>query len=120
MSRFVDDVKTGLKGIRGAGDAIRGQALEATDQVFDNNPRHPQTQASQIKNRTIADKGKQDIAHMDNMIARREVEHENKNAIRGKGVNSAHHPTTTTTTTTTTTRESNAPAHPTTANGTYY
>ncbi|KAK8073964.1 hypothetical protein PG994_004863 [Apiospora phragmitis] len=75
MSKIVDDVKSGLKGIRGAGDAIRGSAMEATDQAFDNNSNHPQTQLSQAKNRGIAEKGKQDIAGTDHMVARHEQKH---------------------------------------------
>ncbi|KAI2615313.1 hypothetical protein GGR54DRAFT_642333 [Hypoxylon sp. NC1633] len=74
MSKIVDDVKTGIKGIRGAGDAIRGGVLEATDQTFDNNQNHPETQASQAKNRAITEKGKQDVRSVDDMLARREWE----------------------------------------------
>ncbi|KAF4499921.1 hypothetical protein FAGAP_3922 [Fusarium agapanthi] len=72
MSKIVDDVKTGLKGIRGAGDAIRGEVLDATDQVFDTDPRHPETLKDSADNRAIADKGKQDMRGADHMIARRE------------------------------------------------
>ncbi|KAF5602445.1 uncharacterized protein FSUBG_7752 [Fusarium subglutinans] len=72
MSKIIDDVKTGLKGIRGAGDAIRGEALDATDQVFDTDPRHPETLKDSADNRAIADKGKQDMRGVDDMIARRE------------------------------------------------
>ncbi|KAF5656987.1 hypothetical protein FCIRC_13421 [Fusarium circinatum] len=72
MSKIIDDVKTGLKGIRGAGDAIRGEALDATDQVFDTDPKHPETLKDSADNRAIADKGKQDMRGVDDMIARRE------------------------------------------------
>ncbi|KAK8023913.1 hypothetical protein PG993_011979 [Apiospora rasikravindrae] len=75
MSKIVDDVKSGLKGIRGAGDAIRGSAMEVTDQAFDNNSNHPQTQLAQAKNHNIAEKGKQDIAGTDHMVARHEQKH---------------------------------------------
>ncbi|KAI1398382.1 hypothetical protein F4819DRAFT_36119 [Hypoxylon fuscum] len=74
MSKIVDDIKTGIKGIRGAGDTIRGGALEVTDQAFDNNRNHPETQAAQAKNRAITEKGKQDVRNVDNMFARRDWE----------------------------------------------
>ncbi|KAI0101069.1 hypothetical protein F4814DRAFT_104280 [Daldinia grandis] len=74
MSKLIDDVKTSLKGIRGAGDAIRGEAMEVTDQAFDNNQNHPETQTAQAKNRMIAEKGKQDVKNVDNMFAQREWE----------------------------------------------
>lgn len=76
MSKLVDDVKSGLKGIRGAGDALRGNLMEATDQALDPDSGHPAAQASQSKNRAIAEKGKQDIAGADEMIARREQKHQ--------------------------------------------
>ncbi|KAI0010814.1 hypothetical protein F4779DRAFT_616255 [Xylariaceae sp. FL0662B] len=72
MSKILDDVKTGLKGIRGAGDAIRGSVMEATDEAFDNNRNHPQTQATQAKNRALTEKGKQDVQGVDNMLAQHE------------------------------------------------
>ncbi|KAI0476598.1 hypothetical protein GGR56DRAFT_643476 [Xylariaceae sp. FL0804] len=76
MSKLVDDVKTGLKGVKGTGDAVRGGLMEATDQAFDSQPNHPQTQASQSKNASITEKGKQHIADADEMLARREREKE--------------------------------------------
>ncbi|KAH9905260.1 hypothetical protein F4778DRAFT_729201 [Xylariomycetidae sp. FL2044] len=72
MSNLINDVKTGLKGVRGAGDAVRGELMQATDQAFDKNPSHPTTQASQSKNQAIAEKGKQDVRKVDDMAARRE------------------------------------------------
>ncbi|KAI1077734.1 hypothetical protein F5B20DRAFT_550160 [Whalleya microplaca] len=72
MSKIVDDVKTGIKGVRGVGDTIRGSVMEATDEAFHTNPKHPQTQASQAKNRAIAEKGKQGVEGVDNMLARHE------------------------------------------------
>ncbi|KAI1023809.1 hypothetical protein LB504_005081 [Fusarium proliferatum] len=72
MSKIIDDVKTGLKGIRGAGDALRGEVLDATDQVFDTDPKHPETLKDSADNRAIAEKGKQDMRGVDDMIARRE------------------------------------------------
>ncbi|OBS24477.1 hypothetical protein FPOA_05019 [Fusarium poae] len=75
MSKLVDDVKSGLKGIRGAGDALRGEVLNATDQAFDTDPNHPKTLNKEADSKVIAEKGKQDMRGADNMIARREWEH---------------------------------------------
>ncbi|KAI1177890.1 hypothetical protein F4777DRAFT_576702 [Nemania sp. FL0916] len=79
-SKIIDDVKTGVKGIRGAGDALRGNLMQATDQAFDNSSNqnhHTHTQAaSEVKNESIAEKGKRDIQAADDMIARREQERE--------------------------------------------
>ncbi|OTA58957.1 hypothetical protein K449DRAFT_385497 [Hypoxylon sp. EC38] len=91
MSKIVDDIKTGLKGIRGTGDAIRGEVLEATDQAFDNNQNHPETQASRAKNRDIAEKGKQDLRSVDDMLARREWERKGVASVDEAAP--AHHPT---------------------------
>lgn len=70
---MTDNIKTGLKGIRGAGDVIRGEALDAADRVFDN-PNHPASQANTGKNRTIAERGRQDLRDADEAFARREWE----------------------------------------------
>ncbi|KAK8109699.1 hypothetical protein PG999_007836 [Apiospora kogelbergensis] len=75
MSKLVSDIKSGIKGVQGAGDAIRGSAMEVTDQALDNNGNHPQTQLSQAKNRSITEKGKQDMAGVDHMVARHEQKH---------------------------------------------
>ncbi|CAM1505898.1 Fc.00g115350.m01.CDS01 [Cosmosporella sp. VM-42] len=75
MSKIVDDVKSGLKGIRGAGDELRGNLLEATDQTFERDQNNPETLAREGKHRAIAEKGKQDISGADDMLARREWEH---------------------------------------------
>ncbi|KAI1137661.1 hypothetical protein F5Y05DRAFT_77044 [Hypoxylon sp. FL0543] len=107
MSKIVDDVKTSLKGIRGAGDAIRGEVLEATDQAFDNNQNHPVTQASQAKNKAIAEKGKQDVKGVDEMFARREWER--KGVSGADGAAPTYH--------TAATDASNAPAPTATGNG---
>ncbi|RSL76801.1 hypothetical protein CEP51_009637 [Fusarium floridanum] len=72
MSKLVDDVKSGLKGIRGAGDAIRGEVLKATDQAFERNPDHPTTVESRTENEAIAEKGKKDLRGADEMLARHE------------------------------------------------
>ncbi|KAJ4329030.1 hypothetical protein N0V84_000380 [Fusarium piperis] len=74
MSKLVDDVKSGLKGIRGAGDAIRGEVLKATDQTFEKNPDHPTTVESRTENEAIAEKGKRDMRGADEMLARHEWE----------------------------------------------
>ncbi|KAF4465566.1 hypothetical protein FALBO_7586 [Fusarium albosuccineum] len=74
MSKIVEDVKSGLKGIRGAGDAIRGEVLEATDKAFEKDPTHPATQESQAENRAILEKGKKDMRGADEMVARHEWE----------------------------------------------
>ncbi|OTA99602.1 hypothetical protein M426DRAFT_324997 [Hypoxylon sp. CI-4A] len=99
MSKIVEDVKTGIKGIRGAGDAIRGEVLDATDQAFDNNQNHPQTQASQTKNRAIAEKGKQDVRNVDEMVGRREWERKGVSTTgtegTGTGTAPVHHSTAT-------------------------
>ncbi|KAF3055115.1 hypothetical protein GL218_07729 [Daldinia childiae] len=94
MSKLINDVKTGIKGIRGAGDAIRGEAMEVTDQVFDNNPNHPETQTAQTKNRTIAEKGKQDVKNVDNMFAQREWERKGVPRTDGAVHGASHHSTT--------------------------
>ncbi|KAI0405498.1 hypothetical protein F4802DRAFT_562044 [Xylaria palmicola] len=75
-SKIVEDVKTGVKGIRGAGDALRGNLMGAADQAFDSNQNHPETQASELKNQTIADKGKKDMQAVDERLAGREQERE--------------------------------------------
>ncbi|KAJ4172872.1 hypothetical protein NW754_003076 [Fusarium falciforme] len=72
MSKLVDDVKSGLKGVRGAGDAIRGEVLKATDQTFEKNPDHPTTVESRTENEAIAEKGKKDLRGADEMLARHE------------------------------------------------
>ncbi|KAK8005662.1 hypothetical protein PG990_011699 [Apiospora arundinis] len=75
MSKLVHDIKSGIKGVQGAGDAIRGSAMEVTDQAFDNRGNHAETQLSANKNRGITEKGKQDIAGVDHMVARHEQKH---------------------------------------------
>lgn len=71
MSKLVQDVKSGLKGIKGAGDAVRGGAMEATDELFDRGGNHPQTAASQAKNRALAEKGTQEAKLADRDIGSR-------------------------------------------------
>lgn len=67
-TKVAQDIKAGLKGIKGAGEAIRGGTLEATDELFDNNPNHPETRASKLQNEAIKDKGKADFKNADNVI----------------------------------------------------
>lgn len=71
MSKAVQDIKSGLKGIWGAGDAIRGGAMEATDQLLDQDPNDPQTQASQAKNRAIKEEGLRKATAADSDIGSR-------------------------------------------------
>ncbi|KAI2463890.1 hypothetical protein F4781DRAFT_414867 [Annulohypoxylon bovei var. microspora] len=94
MSKLVEDVKTSVKGIRGAGDAIRGELLDATDHAFGNNQNHPKTQATQSKHRAVAEKGKQDLRNVDDMFARREWERKGV-STEGAGVVSTHQSTAT-------------------------
>ncbi|KAK2602327.1 hypothetical protein N8I77_008871 [Diaporthe amygdali] len=68
MSKVTEDIKAGLKGIRGAGETIRGGAMEVTDELLDKNPNHPQAQASATKNQAIKEKGKQQLASADSTI----------------------------------------------------
>lgn len=67
----IENVKTGLKGLRGAGDAVRGGAMQAVDKTFDSQPDHPQTQGSAARNRAIAEKGERDLQHADEMLGQR-------------------------------------------------
>ncbi|KAK7750181.1 hypothetical protein SLS62_007932 [Diatrype stigma] len=104
MSKIVDDVKSGLKAVRGAGDTLRGSAMEVTDQALDNSGNHPETVASQAKNHTLAEKGKRDMKIADEEVGLREREKEaNRGVTSGSGSTVPGHAATTTTTT-------NAPA----------
>lgn len=67
-TNIAQDIKAGLKGIRGAGEAVRGSTLEATDELLDNSPNHPETQASKLQNQAIKEKGKQDLQGADSVI----------------------------------------------------
>lgn len=71
-SNIAQEIKAGLKGIHGAGEAIRGSTLEATDELLDNGgPKHADTQASKLQNQTIKEKGKQDLRGADAVIGKR-------------------------------------------------
>lgn len=89
MSHIVDDVKSGLKGIRGAGDVVRGSLMEATDNTFE-----PEGTVvpQQNKNAAVKEKGKQDIKGADEMISRHEWER--KNRATGRQAQAAGAPTT--------------------------
>ncbi|KAI1330006.1 hypothetical protein F5Y16DRAFT_396872 [Xylariaceae sp. FL0255] len=84
-NQVIDDVKTSLKGIKGAGDAIRGEVLAATDQVLDTkhdtHAQATQQSTSEFKNRAVAEEGKRDMQAVDDMVARREQEHEAKKGL---------------------------------------
>lgn len=68
MSKITDDIRAGLKGIRGAGDVIRGKAMEAADNLFDPKTHETETNASKARNRALADQGVQDIKDADRVI----------------------------------------------------
>ncbi|KAI1419754.1 hypothetical protein F5Y12DRAFT_195292 [Xylaria sp. FL1777] len=99
-NKIIDDVKTGIKGIRGAGDALRGNLMNATDQAFDNDQNHAQTQASSLKHQTIAEKGKRDVQAVDERLAEHEKKREARKldqaGLAGNGAGAAkgagHHP----------------------------
>ncbi|KAK9425653.1 hypothetical protein SUNI508_03014 [Seiridium unicorne] len=46
MSNIGNDIKSGLKGIHGVGEALRGSVNEAADQALDTNTKHPAAQVS--------------------------------------------------------------------------
>lgn len=54
-------IRTGLKGIQGAGEAIRGTMMKAADDVFD-------TKQDNAKNQAIVDKGLSDMKRADEMV----------------------------------------------------
>ncbi|KXJ90458.1 hypothetical protein Micbo1qcDRAFT_70698 [Microdochium bolleyi] len=72
MSPIVNNIKTGLKGLKGAGDVIRGTALQAADDFLDSDPNHPKTAAKHEKNRMITEQGKAQVRDVDYLIGRRE------------------------------------------------
>ncbi|KAI4866471.1 hypothetical protein F4820DRAFT_248637 [Hypoxylon rubiginosum] len=89
MSKIVHDFITAIKGIRGAGDTIRGEVMDATDRVFDNKFNHTETEAAQAKNRAIAEKGRQEMRDADILIGRRDFEP--KDAAETGEASSTHH-----------------------------
>lgn len=56
-----DQIRSGVKGIHGVGEAIRGTAMQATDEIF-NSPE------GAAKNKVIADRGAEDARQADNVI----------------------------------------------------
>ncbi|KAI5459138.1 hypothetical protein BGZ63DRAFT_447654 [Mariannaea sp. PMI_226] len=96
MAHLADDAKTALKGIRGAGDAIRGEMLDAADRAFERDPNHPTSIATNAKNQAIREKGKADVRNVDEMFARHEWNR--KKGVEGQGYQpppnqpSAHEP----------------------------
>jgi hypothetical protein len=69
MPKAVDQFKAGLKGIRGAGDVLRGEFMEATDRLFEkkNKPKDPVTRS---KHNAIIEKGAQDMRGAGGIFAR--------------------------------------------------
>ncbi|EMR68731.1 hypothetical protein UCREL1_4248 [Eutypa lata UCREL1] len=92
MSKIVGDVKSGIKAVRGAGDTIRGTAMEVTDQALDSNSNHPDTVASQAKNRSITEKGKQDMKIADEEVGLREREKANRGVAGSANTIPGHRP----------------------------
>ncbi|KAF7533792.1 hypothetical protein G7054_g6772 [Neopestalotiopsis clavispora] len=75
MSSIGKDIKTGLKGIHGVGETLRGTVNEAADQALDTNAKHPASQESQLKHQGTAAKGKAEVDGADSMLARHEAKH---------------------------------------------
>lgn len=69
-SKIAQDIKAGIKGIHGAGEAIRGETLQATDELLDNSNKHTETETSKLKNEAIAEKGKRDYRNADDLIGK--------------------------------------------------
>ncbi|OAA63416.1 hypothetical protein SPI_03579 [Niveomyces insectorum RCEF 264] len=86
MSQLVDSVKDGLKRVRGAGDAIRGEFMEASDKALETDPNHAQAAASQSKHHALAQKGLEDMSGRSAMSTRQETE----NMRGGAATNTAY------------------------------
>lgn len=71
MSNLAQDIKSGLKGLQGAGDAIRGKALALGDELDPKGADHPDTVAAHAKNRALADKGAAEVKAADGDIGAR-------------------------------------------------
>jgi hypothetical protein len=66
--KFTDDVKSAFRGIRGAGDAIRGTAMEAVDTAAD-------SKEGEARNHALAQKGVNDMEGADQRFGQRREEH---------------------------------------------
>ncbi|KAH6648647.1 hypothetical protein BKA67DRAFT_575459 [Truncatella angustata] len=75
MSSIGQDIKSAIKGVHGAGEALRGSVNGAADSALDTDAKHPAAQQSQLKNESIRQKGKADMSSADSMIARHEAKH---------------------------------------------
>lgn len=69
MTKIVDQVKSGLKGVRGVGDIMRGEFLGATDRLFEKK-NDPKDAAARTKNNAIIEKGAQDMRGAGGVFAR--------------------------------------------------
>jgi hypothetical protein len=68
VHKFTDDIKSGLRGIRGAGDAIRGTAMDAVDTAAD-------SKEGEAHDRALVEKGVGDMRGMDQRFTDRRAEH---------------------------------------------
>ncbi|KAI1827591.1 hypothetical protein F4861DRAFT_491887 [Xylaria intraflava] len=68
-SNTIKDLKTTIKGIQGASEALRGEALATLDRALDPDPNDPQTRAAAEKNQAIADQGKRDMQALRDRLA---------------------------------------------------
>ncbi|KAK6204062.1 hypothetical protein LQW54_008523 [Pestalotiopsis sp. IQ-011] len=75
MTNIGNDIKSGLKGIHGVGETLRGTVNEAADQALDTDAKHPASQASQLEHRGTAAKGRAEVDGADGMLARHEAKH---------------------------------------------
>lgn len=66
--KIAKDIKSTLHGIRGAGDAIRGTAMEAVDAAA-------HSKEGEARNRAIAEKGAVDVKSADQRFGERRAEH---------------------------------------------
>ncbi|KAH8772527.1 hypothetical protein F5883DRAFT_548809, partial [Diaporthe sp. PMI_573] len=64
MSKVAKDVKAGLNG-------IRGDTMQAADELLDQDPDDPQAQASETKSQAIMENGKQQLASADDTVGHR-------------------------------------------------
>ncbi|KIW86851.1 uncharacterized protein Z519_12472 [Cladophialophora bantiana CBS 173.52] len=81
---IVDDIKSGLHGIHGAGDALRGGAMEALDSVFNKHQ-------GEERNREITERGLAEMRGTENRFEERYHQHEAHHAGAEHGVGHDHH-----------------------------